>query len=84
MESSYGAIECKSTLTVAELENAIQKINRYRAMHRPVAKEGQIMVSPHFSITAGTGLIMKRTENVQPLERSHTTAKWREIPSSLC
>ena len=39
VESCYGAIECKSTLTTGELEDCIRKIAKYRAMQRPEAKQ---------------------------------------------
>ncbi|HEX8166655.1 MAG TPA: DUF6602 domain-containing protein [Beijerinckiaceae bacterium] len=63
VESCYGAIECKSTLTTSELDDCIRKINKYRTMQRPEANTGQVFITPDFSLTGGQGILLKRTDN---------------------
>ena len=63
VESCYGAIECKSTLTTGELEDCIRKIAKYRAMQRAEAKPSQVFITPDFSLTGGEGILLKRTDN---------------------
>lgn len=56
IESTFGAIEVKSTLTTAELSDCIRKIRRYADLIRPEAPPNTLQVLPYQGINIGVGL----------------------------
>ncbi|GJD38878.1 DUF6602 domain-containing protein [Methylobacterium bullatum] len=62
-ESSYGTIECKSTLTKKELNNCITKADRYADLERPQAQDNEFYVTPHQKLTARGGMRLLSSGN---------------------
>jgi hypothetical protein len=63
-ESCFGAIECKSTLTTAELKDSVQKIEKYRSMKRAVKIANAAQLLPYVRVSAGPYMKIGASYNV--------------------
>lgn len=64
IESCFGAIECKSTLTTAELKDCVRKIEKYRSMKRAVKITNAAQLLPYVRVEAGPGMKIGESYNV--------------------
>lgn len=62
--SCFGAIECKSTLTTAELRDCARKIEKYRLMKRSSKITNAAQLLPYVRIDAGAGMKIDESHNV--------------------
>ncbi|MFH1514159.1 MAG: DUF6602 domain-containing protein, partial [bacterium] len=63
VESTYGIIEVKSTLTIEELNKSINKLKKYDALIRKEAQENQVYLIPDVGLKGGTSIQLSRTDN---------------------
>jgi hypothetical protein len=63
VESTYGIIEVKSTLTITELESSIAKLKRYNDLVRREAADGEAFITPDVSFGSSASIQIKGTDN---------------------